>query len=438
MSLNSTVASEIQKLAPNAVVELFELDATSLGGDVLRFHAGTNSLSANVVWDGETYTRFPIQVSGFDITAGGQFPRPRVKVSNALSAITAVLLQYSDLLGTKFTRIRTFARYLDAVNFSGGVNPSADPNVEFRRDIFYVERKVSENRDMVEFELVSSADVAGVKLPRRQIIQNTCVWKYRGTECGYTGGPLFDRDGIQLVSKPSRSTEANNLLDAYETLRLARLDFAAKTTTLANTSQTKSGSCEMKRDYQGMVPTSWSTTGSDYTYAVLVCVNTGKKIPAGATFAIYGGNFVALDGSTYRIGRKIDGYKYVRLDVSGTPWYNKVQAELRRQGFYAAMNPTGLYEISYDLYEIEHWAVDSAQCTIDSGTYTTALSAYNTAGATLNTATSAFNSALAALPSGDDLYDEDICGKKLSSCKARFGENNPLPYGSFPAAGLTK
>lgn len=32
----------------------------------------------------------------------------------------------------------------------------------------------------------------------------------------------------------------------------------------------------------------------------------------------------------------------------------------------------------------------------------------------------------------------DRCGGRLSSCKCRFGENNPLPYGSFPAADLIR
>lgn len=30
----------------------------------------------------------------------------------------------------------------------------------------------------------------------------------------------------------------------------------------------------------------------------------------------------------------------------------------------------------------------------------------------------------------------DICGGRLSDCKLRFGENNPLPFGGFPAANL--
>jgi phage-related protein len=32
----------------------------------------------------------------------------------------------------------------------------------------------------------------------------------------------------------------------------------------------------------------------------------------------------------------------------------------------------------------------------------------------------------------------DQCGKRLDSCKLRFGEGAVLPYGGFPAAGLVR
>lgn len=188
----STPTSEIFKLNPSALIELFEVDATSLGGSVLRFHPGTNGLTQNVVWGGNTYIRFPIDISGFEFNGQGQFPRPRLKVSNALSAITTLLLAYSDFIGAKVTRKRTLYRYLDAVNFPGGVNPDADSSTYFSEDIYYVDRKVSEDRDMVEFELASALDLVGVFLPRRQLIQNVCPWRYRGTECGYAGSSYFD------------------------------------------------------------------------------------------------------------------------------------------------------------------------------------------------------------------------------------------------------
>jgi lambda family phage minor tail protein L len=33
---------------------------------------------------------------------------------------------------------------------------------------------------------------------------------------------------------------------------------------------------------------------------------------------------------------------------------------------------------------------------------------------------------------------EDRCGKRLDSCKLRFGNNAELPFGSFPTAGRTR
>ena len=92
MSLDEGLTSEIQKLDPSSMIELYELDATELGGDVVRFHNGTNKLAQNLVWQGNEYIRFPIHVTGFEQTGQGQFPRPIASVSNVLSAITTLLL----------------------------------------------------------------------------------------------------------------------------------------------------------------------------------------------------------------------------------------------------------------------------------------------------------------------------------------------------------
>lgn len=200
MTTPQTITSEIQKLEPSAIIELFELDATAFGGDLLRFHAGTNGISQNVVWQGNTYMAFPVQASGFDYSGNGQLPRPKLQVANITGAISLLVLTYDDLLGAKVTRKRTLAKYLDAVNFPGGTNPSADPMAEFADDIFLVDRKVTENRDQVEFELSAAFDVAGIQLPRRQIIQNVCVWKYRGDECGYTGTNYFNANDVSVAT----------------------------------------------------------------------------------------------------------------------------------------------------------------------------------------------------------------------------------------------
>jgi lambda family phage minor tail protein L len=192
----SAVGEELNKLAPSAVIELFELDGTasSIGVDqVYRFHAGVNEqISGNIVWNGQTYQRYPVEATGFTYEGGGQLPRPTISISNVLSLGTTLVLEYNDLVGATVTRIRTLKKYLDAVNFTSETNATADPFAEFPREIFIVDRKVAENRAVVSFELSATFDVAGVKLPRRQIIQNICPWTYKGEGCGYTGTNYFD------------------------------------------------------------------------------------------------------------------------------------------------------------------------------------------------------------------------------------------------------
>jgi lambda family phage minor tail protein L len=190
--MSEAIKSELQKLAPSAIIELFQLDLTIFGDQVYYFHAGTNGLRQTLTWQGQEYAPFPIQASGFELSTGGQLPRPTLVVSNVLGIVTALVLTYRDLLGAKVTRKRTMQKYLDAVNFDGGVNPTADPTAEFPDDVFFIEAKKNETPELIEFELSSSFDVQNVQLPKRQIIQNICPWRYRGPECGYTGTDYFN------------------------------------------------------------------------------------------------------------------------------------------------------------------------------------------------------------------------------------------------------
>lgn len=181
------VAKEVQSLSPSALIELFELDLTSVDSDVLYFHAGTNGVSQNVVWQGQEYVALPIEAEGFDIVTKGTLPRPKIRIANIDGLFSAEVSAHNDLVGCKVTRRRTFARFLDAVNFPSG-NPEADPTQHFADDLWYVDQKVSENRHMIEWELASVFDLEGVMLPGRQVIQNTCPWRYRGSDCGWVGG----------------------------------------------------------------------------------------------------------------------------------------------------------------------------------------------------------------------------------------------------------
>ena len=191
----SAVYEDLSVLEPNAIIELFQLhlDATLHGSaDIYYFHNGVNAaVTGNVVWNGQSYVRLPLEATGFDYSSSGSLPRPKLAVSNIGSSITALLLQVNlitagnDLGGAKVVRIRTLKKYLDG-------EAGADPHAKFPDEIWYVDRKSNENRAVVEFELASKFDLVGVMLPRRQIIANVCQWVYRGGECGYTGSNYWN------------------------------------------------------------------------------------------------------------------------------------------------------------------------------------------------------------------------------------------------------
>lgn len=200
MSVPQSIQEQIQLLEPSAIIELFQMQLTQAVNGIdttLYYHAGTNGLSADVVFAGITYEAVPIEVEGFDLTSQGTLPRPTMRIANTNGAISALMLLY-NVLNAKVTRIRTCKKFLDSVNFSGG-NPTADPTAKFTDEIWYVDRVSRENVELVEFELSSKLDLINLRLPKRQILEH-CPWKYRGAECGYNGNQFFDVNDNQVGS----------------------------------------------------------------------------------------------------------------------------------------------------------------------------------------------------------------------------------------------
>ena len=194
----SSVYADVSVLAPNAIIELFELRLdNSLHGssNITRWHNGCNEgLTGGIVWDGNTYNSFAIEADGFEKTSTGSLPRPTLTVANTDGLITALLIDvnavtpHNDLTGAEVRRIRTLKRYLDG-------EAAADPNAQWPVEIWYIDRKETENREIVSFELASKFDLAGQFIPKRQLIANVCQWAYRSSECSYTGSNYFDVDG---------------------------------------------------------------------------------------------------------------------------------------------------------------------------------------------------------------------------------------------------
>ena len=207
------VERELHSLEPSAIIELFQLHLTAAvnGVDlVYYYHAGTNELSEDIVFDDITYSAVPIEVDGFAVTTKGTLPRPTMKIANVNNAITTLLNSYNPL-HAEVRRIRTCKKFLDAVNFESGTNSTADPTAVFNGgyESWYIDRVATENLELVEFELVGKLDLTNLRLPTRQVVEH-CPWKYRGNQCKYEGTNYFNLNN-EPVDDEAQDQCAKNL-----------------------------------------------------------------------------------------------------------------------------------------------------------------------------------------------------------------------------------
>ena len=204
------VTSELFSLNPSALISLFIIDVSDLlfnqgiasetelllkRNVEFRFHNNINLTSKSIFWQGDEYVAAPIQADGFEMNIKGSTPTPRLGLTVSdegiptLSRLKDRIYQMAgDIIGAKVIRIRTFAKFLDEVNFIGGIPPQnffPDPNSELPRDIYYIDRKSEENKNIISYELSPIFDVDGIKLPGRIVSANSCVAQYRSHGCNY-------------------------------------------------------------------------------------------------------------------------------------------------------------------------------------------------------------------------------------------------------------
>lgn len=272
------LTADVQRLTPGSLVRLVEVDCTEFGGDVLRFHAypqplnladeqplwagselygagdtrllagasvqyetrdassllagsgawfaGSSEIMAGaefvvtsehapprIVWQGEEYQAWPYEVTGLEVTGDGRAPQPSISVGNVNGMISSLCLALDDLLQARVRIHTTLLHYLDAVNFPEG-NPSADPS-QGKTELWFVEQKTAETPEAVTWSLSSPADVAGIRIPSRQI-HSMCEWclrgEYRGPDCGYMGPPVADDTG-NPTADPSKDACGGLLSD---------------------------------------------------------------------------------------------------------------------------------------------------------------------------------------------------------------------------------
>ena len=131
-----------------------------------------------------------MEVAGFGKNSTGVLSRPTITFSNlggivqnpatALVITMSDFLQtvnqvtpHNDLIGAKLTRKMPLASALDNNNFSSGTNPFGTPSADRLRDeIFVIDRKAIENRQIVQFELTAAHDLENRLIPQRTVTRD--------------------------------------------------------------------------------------------------------------------------------------------------------------------------------------------------------------------------------------------------------------------------
>lgn len=375
--------TDIQKGWHDAIVEMYDIDLSPITGDAGDVFYFTNQLKEDdtrIQWKGNIYDALPIISAGYELNTTGQIAQPTLTVANIFGTFTEIIDSYDDLVGAKITRRRTFAKYLDG-------EPLADTLQEFPVDVFYIERKTQETALTITWQLGSVMDLEGLQLPRRVITQNHCLWRYRSSECGYVGAPVFNVND-KLITTTGQSAQAIAVINGYA-LNEQRYNEKTSASNVRNAAlATQTASC---------APYSLLETRYDNDNRVSVANDN-------ETTALWGGSFVEL-GLIYRQGKQRKSVLFPFLD--GTR------------------------------YEIERWGYNAAGCSAATTALAAANAALATATANYIASTIALTNAIAALPANDPLRIMDVCGKRIKSCQSRFPRQS-IPFGAFPGANLSR
>lgn len=217
------INKQIISITPDTIIELFEIDFSSIQSNfqlfkeeygitidadaIYRFTPMINGTNP-IVWQENSYQPLPVKMEGFEHKSEGGLPRPKFALANPQGLFSKIVYSNQDFLNCKVTRKRTFARFLDEDNFQNRnlnenfKNPygESDPRASFPDDVYFINRKTLENKDRIEFELVSALELENAWVPGRTVMSNHCGWTYRcKVGCGYSGLPIETIEGKKLT-----------------------------------------------------------------------------------------------------------------------------------------------------------------------------------------------------------------------------------------------
>jgi lambda family phage minor tail protein L len=168
----SDITIEGNKLSPDSYVELFDFDASYIGGTMSYYtNTPTGGGITPLIWRANAYYPLPFEISGVESRGDGTAQaRPQIAVSNVDQFLMAAILSLGDLVGMRVTRWRTFYKYLDAANTP--VPSSPNTLMYFPLETWIITKKVAQSKNGIQLEMSSPLDRPGLRLPKKQILRD--------------------------------------------------------------------------------------------------------------------------------------------------------------------------------------------------------------------------------------------------------------------------
>lgn len=203
-SPNDAIRRTQQLLTPGQLIALYTVDLSTIGVQAAFNFTTSTSKTGVVRFRGVSYQTLDVKCEGFEYDGSGALPRPKISLTNVTRLMSSAAILQNDLLGARFIRTRTYGQFLDD-------GPTPDAEAAYGTDVYRFYQKVEHNKRVISWILAAAMDQEGVQLPRRQVLRDVCLWRYRRSvpdangnfagydyskaQCPYTGDQAYDING---------------------------------------------------------------------------------------------------------------------------------------------------------------------------------------------------------------------------------------------------
>lgn len=472
---------------------------TGSASDKYYFTAGVMPDNSKMQWKGETYEPLPIEASGFERTTQGQIPTPELTVANVLGTLASVVNALDDLVGAKVVRRRTLLKYLDNGTEPDSSQEFPEDIFYIERKIaetsVTITWQLASKIDLEGLLLPRRVITQNHCLWRYRGPECGYSGPPVANEFDLppTGGSTAYIDALNallaanaaLASAEAELNAARNQQDIVCDIDIIErseprfnLRRSASTPPGVYTFGILDGATYFAAyDENVLVPASNFDYGFDQQEAGDGIFgepqNTGRGSTGNGTGPVYAINrwlavyeqsedpnappptvpvdfilaetrydppryfaFFDLENSPIiAVDGTIRGAEGATVQLN-TPPGQKPSISSWPPGQIQAWAVGDKEENNVaPVVEIQVWEVASGQCDSATERVEAAEAALEAAEAAQAAAQAAFDAALAALPPDDPVFSNDRCGKRLTSCRLRFGSST-LPFGAFPGANL--